>query len=105
MTQDLIVLIPVLIRDVKTHQRANNVGVKNSILGKIFAKFCAVLSRKLLMSGFRDFGGIFWHFFSLSLFGSFGPFRLLCHVAIYVCRIIYAFCGVIFFFLAQSLFV
>ena len=33
-------------RDAKTYQRANNVGVKNPIWGKIFAKFHAVLSGK-----------------------------------------------------------
>ena len=37
-------------RDAKTYQRANNIGVKNSILGKIFAKFYAVMSRKWVLS-------------------------------------------------------
>ena len=32
-------------RDAKTYQRANNVGVKNPISGKILAKFYAGLSR------------------------------------------------------------
>ena len=36
-----------LVRDVKTYQLTNNVGVeKNPISGKIFAKVYAVLSRK-----------------------------------------------------------
>ena len=75
------------------YQRANNVGVKNPILGKIFAKFYAVLSRKGVMSEFCAFWptllailcffvGFFatlCHFMALSaLFWSFGPFPQCC---------------------------
>ena len=64
-------------RDVKTYQRANNVGVKK------------ILSRvKSLPNYFALFGGIFCHILELyvtfflhfwALFGSFGPFMLFCH--------------------------
>ena len=53
-------------RDVKTYQCANNVGVKNPILGKIYAKFYTVLSRKLVMSQFCVFlVAFFLHIFEL----------------------------------------
>ena len=60
------------IRDVKTYQRANNVGVKNHILGKFFAKSYTLLSRKLVMSPFPFFMAFFdtfWNF--MYIFGIF----------------------------------
>ena len=43
----------------KTYQRANKVGVKNPISGKIISKFYAVLLRKGVMLRFCAF---WWHF-------------------------------------------
>ena len=74
-----------------SRQRCKNVRTceqclckKNPISGKIFAKFYAVLSRKLVMSQFCAFWWhfmhilklfvTFWHFFALT--GSLGPFTL-----------------------------
>ena len=49
---------------------------KNSILGKIFAKFYTVLSRKLIMSQFCAF---WWHFLA--------NFLTLCYVLSFFCTI------------------
>ena len=52
-------------RDAKTYKRANKVCVIFFILGKVFANFCAVLSRNWVMLRFRPF---WWHF--LATFGT-----------------------------------
>ena len=64
-------------RDAKTYKRVNNVCVKNSIWGKIFAKFYAVLSRKWVMSWLCAFWCCFLaNLAFFALYGSFGPLTL-----------------------------
>ena len=81
-------------RDAKTYQFANNVGVKNPISGKIFAKFDAVFDKKVSNVAISRFlantsgnfvllCGIFFatlcYFMALfALFWSFGPFTQFC---------------------------
>ena len=63
-------------RGAKTYQRANNVSVKITILGKIFAKNFTVLLRTWVMSWFCAF---WWFFFVVAHFRTFVIFLHFLH--------------------------